>query len=80
MWIYRPEDDEFYPHMTKWPDAIDVVRGEIYFDPEDAPTPEQGHIFADALNVHEATGLTPSQLQTRVAELEAALRDLGASK
>lgn len=29
-------------------------------------------ILADALNVHEATGLTPSQLQARVAELEAA--------
>lgn len=31
-------------------------------------------LLADALNVHEATGLIPSQLQARVAELEAALR------
>ena len=31
-------------------------------------------LLADALNVHEATGLTPSQLQARVAELEGALR------
>ena len=31
-------------------------------------------LLADALNVHEAAGLTPSQLQARVAELEAALR------
>ena len=30
-------------------------------------------LMLDALNVHEATGLTPSQLQARVAELEAAL-------
>ena len=36
-------------------------------------------VVLDALNVHEATGLTPSRLQARVAELEAALakaRDL----
>lgn len=33
-----------------------------------------GDLILDALNVHEATGLTPSQLQSRVAELEAALR------
>lgn len=32
-------------------------------------------LLADALNVHEATGLTASQLQARVAELEAALRE-----
>lgn len=32
-----------------------------------------GDLMLDALNVHEATGLTPSQLQARVAELEAAL-------
>ena len=31
-----------------------------------------GDLMLDALNVHEATGLTPSQLQARVAELEAA--------
>lgn len=30
--------------------------------------------LAAALNVHEATGLTPSQLQARVAELEQILR------
>lgn len=34
-----------------------------------------GDLMLDALNVHEATGLTPSQLQARVAELEAALAD-----
>lgn len=76
MWIYRPEDDVFYPHLTKWPDAVDQVKGEIYFDHEDAPTEKQGELFADALNVHEATGLTPSQLQARVAELEAAINRL----
>lgn len=34
----------------------------------------------EAMAAYEATGLTPSQLQARVAELEAALRDLGAAK
>lgn len=43
----------------------------IYF--HDSPGETRGLLFADALNVHEATGLTPSQLQDRVAELEAAL-------
>ena len=36
-------------------------------------------VILEAMTVHEATGLTPSQLQARVAELEAALakaRDL----
>lgn len=36
----------------------------------------QADLMADALNVHDATGLTPSQLQARVAELEAALREV----
>ena len=31
-------------------------------------------VLLEALNVHEQTGLTPAQLQTRVAELEGALR------
>ena len=33
-------------------------------------------VILEAMTVHEATGLTPSQLQARVAELEAALREL----
>jgi hypothetical protein len=33
-----------------------------------------GDLMLYALNVHEATGLTPSQLQARVAELEATLQ------
>lgn len=37
---------------------------------------EVASVLADALNVHEATGLTPSQLQARVAELEATLRGI----
>ena len=32
------------------------------------------NLCIDARKVHEATGLTPSQLQARVAELETALR------
>lgn len=43
----------------------------IFF--QDSPGVVAGTLFADALNVHEATGLTPSQLQARVAKLEAAL-------
>jgi hypothetical protein len=41
----------------------------IYF--HDSPGETRGELLADALNVHEATGLTPSQLQARVVELEA---------
>lgn len=44
----------------------------IFF--QDSPGVVAGALFADALNVHEATGLTSSQLQSRVAELEAALQ------
>lgn len=44
----------------------------IFF--QDSPGAVAGALLADALNVHEATGLTPSQLQARVAELEAALQ------
>lgn len=73
MWIYRPEDDQYFPHMTMWPDENDVVAGEIYFDHDGAPSPAQGAMFAEALNVHEQTGLTPAQLQARVADLEGAL-------
>ena len=54
-------------------DAVVVFRA--YGDaPEEANLRAQ--LGSDALNVHEATGLTPSQLQSRVAELEAALREL----
>lgn len=44
----------------------------IFF--QDSPGAVTGALFADALNVHEATSLTPSQLQARVAELEQILR------
>ena len=70
-WTYRPED----------PDPNSVARLERYegntfvITFRDAPEEDAvGHLMADALNVHEATGLTPSQLQARVAELEAALQ------
>lgn len=46
---------------------------DICFDMDAFPTPEQGEVMACALTVHEATGLTPAQLQARVAELEGAL-------
>lgn len=39
----------------------------------DGPT-DMGAVLAEAQAIYEATGLTPSQLQARVAELEAALR------
>lgn len=37
---------------------------------------ESAQLLVEAGNAYEATGLTPSQLQARVAELEAALRTL----
>ena len=46
----------------------------IYF--HDSPGETRGLLFADALNVHEAAGLTPSQLQARVAELGAETLEL----
>lgn len=49
-------------------------RHEVYFADDSLQlSAEQLNVTCDALNVHEATGLTPLQLQARVAELEAAL-------
>ena len=74
MWIYRPEDDNYFSQLAKCSDGDDAGECVIYFDPDDVPpSPAQGAMFAEALNVHDATGLTPSQLQARVAELETAL-------
>lgn len=49
-------------------------RRRFRFDPDGQEVPKGlGAVMADALNVHEAIGRTPSQLQARVAELEAAV-------
>lgn len=61
MWFVENEEDE-------------IVRREGCFLIR--PDSARLAVMAEALNVHEATGLTPSQLQARVAELEGALRKL----
>ena len=72
MWHWLPEtEDEFSALATHT--SLDKD-SEIVFDGPYPPSDEQGAIFAEALNVHEQTGMTPAQLQARVAELEAALR------
>lgn len=72
---------EEYPGLTDffvqvWEGSSDdskVIFRAYGNSPEEART--RADLGADALNVHGATGLTPSQLQARVAELEAALAD-----
>ena len=77
VWAYRftAENREhvvtFAEHPLHWEDAP-IVLNTYRLDRFDAK--DIGAVIADALNVREATGLTPSQLQARVAELEAALR------
>lgn len=76
VWAYRftAENREhvvtFAEHPLHWEDAP-IVLNTYRLDRFDAKV--VGAVIADALNVHEATGLTPTQLQARVAELEAAL-------
>lgn len=73
MWFYRPEDDDFHCSLENGSKPF----GEhdvILFSSDAPPTDAQGPVMAEALNVHEQTGLTPAQLQARVAELEGALR------
>lgn len=68
-WQFWPEDSSPYstPRLACYDGKTsDIKLGDV--------TDEQGEVMTDALNVHEATGLTPSQLQARVAELEGALR------
>ena len=69
MWTYRPESPapDSVARITDYAACVEDIT--FNFAPED----QQGEVMADALNVHEATGLTPSQLQARVAELEAAM-------
>ena len=71
---------EEYPGLTDffvqvWEGSSDdskVIFRAYGNSPEEARN--RADLGADALNTHEDTGLTPSQLQARVAELEAALR------
>lgn len=68
-WVFHPKATTCWPYLGK------PFFDSVFFDEDTGPTEEQGELFAEALNAHEATGLTPSQLQARVAELEAALRE-----
>lgn len=67
-WFFSPENAGGAGTVMKGDgsESLDFASG---------PPDVLGPIIADALNVHEATGLTPSQLQARAAELEAALAD-----
>ena len=65
-WFFSPENAGGAGTVMKGDgsESLDFASG---------PPDVLGPIIADALNVHEATGLTPSQLQARVTKLEAAL-------
>lgn len=65
MWAFHDSVDDEYANIQKGNE------GFVFFGVE--PSGTQGVVMADALNVHETTGLTPTQLQARVAELEAAV-------
>lgn len=77
VWEYRftSENREhvvtFAEKPLHWEDSP-IVLNPYRLNAYDAKS--TGMVIADALNVHEATGLTPSQLQARVAELEATLQ------
>lgn len=69
MWTFLFERDQFLSKLDN-----EETGNAFCFSEGWGPERNEGHVMAEALNVHEATGLTPSELQTRVAELEAALR------
>ncbi|MEG1040558.1 MAG: hypothetical protein RSE94_11655 [Pseudomonas sp.] len=75
MWHYIPESDRYHASLAQNKNPAEYDDSDIVFKDSAKPTHSQALLFADALNVHEATGLTPSQLQARVVELEAALRE-----
>lgn len=75
MWHYIPETDRFRASLAISANPEDADDSDMCFREDAKPSDEQGSVMADALTVHEATGLTPSQLQARVAELEAALAE-----
>ena len=69
MWTFLFETDQFLGKLDN-----EETGNAFCFSEGWGPERNEGHVMADALNVHDATGLAPSQLQARVAELEAALR------
>lgn len=70
-WRYQNEGSHRPARLGKT-EPNGVITEAIYFEYGDDPK-VKGRVMAEALNVHEQTGMTPAQLQARVAELEAAL-------
>lgn len=66
MWEYK------HDYLTQDPSSHVMLDTDMVFcdDIGSLPTQEQGSMFASSLNIYEQTGLTPVQLQARVAELE----------
>lgn len=62
MWTYTPEGCASNAR---------IADNHTSFTFDWPPSDEQGAIMADALNVHTTHGLSPSQLQARIAQLEA---------
>ena len=74
-WRFQQENSTRLARLGLTDPSSGIQSRQMPFVEGAGPDDKQGSVLADALNVHEATGLTPSQLQARVAELEAALRE-----
>ena len=71
MWKIENDEDSAGGAVFVCKENPSTRLDDVLFRTYDEPLAE---VVVDALNVHEVTGLTPSQLQARVAELGAALR------
>ena len=71
MWKIENDEDSAGGAVFVCKENSATFLNDVLFRTYDEPLAD---VVVDALNVHEATGLTPSQLQARVAGLEAALR------
>lgn len=70
MWKIENDEDSAGGAVFVCKENSATFLNDVLFRTYDEPLAD---VVVDALNVHEATGLTPSQLQSRVAELEGAL-------
>ena len=72
-WRFQQENSTRLARLGLTDPSSGIQSRQMPFVEGGGPDDKQGSVLADALNVHEATGLTPSQLQARVAELEGAI-------
>lgn len=74
-WRYYPEDEDNHAAFAQSEKPQEGLK-EYIFQIDQAPTDEQGHLMAEAINLHDETGKTPRQLAEQVKVLREAILTL----